>query len=82
MDNALTLIRVWPFKNVGAIFGHASARSVADNMHGCGKFLPLQFSKCKFDKFLMVVMCPQIKFAELNTLPDGKGIIGMHSAVC
>ena len=25
MDNALTLFRVWPIENVGAIFGHASA---------------------------------------------------------
>ena len=25
VDNALTLFRVWPIKNVGAIFGHASA---------------------------------------------------------
>ena len=25
VDNALTLFRVWPFKNVGAILGHANA---------------------------------------------------------
>ena len=25
VDNALTLFRVWPIENVGAIFGHASA---------------------------------------------------------
>ena len=25
VDNALTLFRVWPMENVGAIFGHASA---------------------------------------------------------
>ena len=34
---------VWPFKNVGAILGHANAAAYADNMHGCGKLLPLQF---------------------------------------
>ena len=42
VDNALTLFKVWPFKNMGAILGHANAaayaRIVADNMHGCGKF--------------------------------------------
>ena len=38
VDNALTLSRVWPFKNVGAILGHANAAAYADNMHGCGKF--------------------------------------------
>ena len=39
--------------------------------------------KCKFEKFIMVVttMCLHIKVAELNTLSDGKGITGMHSAV-
>ena len=26
--------------------------------------------------------CPHIKVAELNTLADGEGIIGIHSAVC
>ena len=26
-------------------------------------------------------MCPHIKVAELNTLSDGKGITGIHSAV-
>ena len=52
---------------MGAIFGHASdavyAQRIADNMHGCGKFCPLQFFKCKFEKFLIVVstMCPHIK---------------------
>ena len=25
VDNAFTLFRVWPIKNVGAMFGHASA---------------------------------------------------------
>ena len=29
---------VWPFKNVGAILGHANAAAYADNMHGCGQF--------------------------------------------
>ena len=29
VDNALTLFRVWLFKNVGAIFGHASAAAYA-----------------------------------------------------
>ena len=39
-------------------------------------FLPLQFFKCKFEKFLMMVstMCLYIKVAELNTLTDRKGI--------
>ena len=85
-----TLFRVWPFKNVGPILGHANAaayaqrtRSVAGNMHGCGKFYPLQFFKCKFENFLMVVstMYPHIKVAELNTLSDGKGITGIHIAI-
>ena len=39
MDNALTLFRVWPIKNVGAILGHANAAAYADIMHGCGKIL-------------------------------------------
>ena len=34
--------------------------------------------KCKFEKFLM---CLHIKVSELNTLSDGKGITGIHSAV-
>ena len=38
VDNALTLFRVWPFKNVGAILGHANDAAYADNMRGCGKF--------------------------------------------
>ena len=38
VDNALTLFRVWPFKNVGAILGHANAAVLTDNMQGCGKF--------------------------------------------
>ena len=38
VDNALMLFRVWPFKNVGALLGHANAAAYADNMHGCGKF--------------------------------------------
>ena len=82
-DNANTLFRVWPFKNVGAILGHANAAAYADNMHGCGKFQPLQFFKCKFENFLMVVstMCPHIKVAELNTLSGGKGITGIHTAI-
>ena len=87
MDNALTLFRVWPIKNVGAILGTRvlpCTRSVAGNMHGCGTFLPLQFFKCKFEKFLMGVstMCPHIKVAALDTLSDVKGITGIHSAVC
>ena len=42
------------------------------------------FFKCKFENFLMVVstMCPHIKVAELNTLSDGKGITGIHIAIC
>ena len=42
------------------------------------------FFKCKFENFLMVVstMCPHIKVAELNTLSDGKGITGIHTAIC
>ena len=27
-------------------------------------------------------MCPHIKVAELNTLSDGKGITGIHIAIC
>ena len=84
VDNALTLFRVWPFKDVGAILGHANAAAYADNMHGCGKLLPLQFFKCKFENFLMVVstMCPHLKVAELNTLSGGKGITGIHIPIC
>ena len=29
VDNALTLFRVWPSKNVGAILGHANAAAYA-----------------------------------------------------
>ena len=29
VDNALTLFRVWPSKNVGAIIGHANAAAYA-----------------------------------------------------
>ena len=38
VDNALTLFRVWPFKNVGVTLGHANAAAYADNVHGCGTF--------------------------------------------
>ena len=39
--------------------------------------------KFKFEKFLAVesTMYLDIKVAELNTLSDGKGITGIHSAV-
>ena len=42
------------------------------------------FFKCKFENFLIVVstMCPHIKVAEFNTLSDGKGITGIHIAIC
>ena len=41
------------------------------------------FFTCKFEKFIMVIstMCLHIQVAELNTLSDGKGITGLHSAV-
>ena len=35
VDNALTLFRVWPIENVGAILVHANAAAYADNMNGC-----------------------------------------------
>ena len=39
--------------------------------------------KCNFQKFLAMesTIYLSIKVAELNTLSDGKGITGIHSAV-
>ena len=47
------------------------------------KKLKLKNLKCNFQKFLAMesTIYLSIKVAELNTLSDGKGITGIHSAV-
>ena len=46
-------------------------------------FNEMENLKCNFQKFLAMesTIYLSIKVAELNTLSDGKGITGIHSAV-